>query len=118
MLGHRVRGVDGGPGTCVLCRTHEFRRTSMDRIRRLELFVRAVDTGSFANAAASFELTPSGVSRAIAELEKQPAVALFHRTKRQQVLTEEGSEHDQRGRDILERRDEVEGELANEPSSP
>ncbi len=90
----------------------------MDRIRRLELFVRAVDTGSFAKAAASFEITPSGVSRAIAELEKQLGVALFHRTTRHLVVTEEGSELYQRGREILEKLDEVEGALANEPSSP
>ena len=81
----------------------------MDRIRRLELFVRAVDTGSFAKAAASFEITPSGVSRAIAELEKQLGVALFHRTTRHLVVTEEGSELYQRGREILEKLDEVVG---------
>jgi DNA-binding transcriptional LysR family regulator len=90
----------------------------MDRIRRLELFVRAVDTGSFARAAASFEITPSAVSRAIAELEKQLGVALFHRTTRQLKVTEEGLELYQRGREILEKLDEVEGALANEPSAP
>jgi DNA-binding transcriptional LysR family regulator len=90
----------------------------MDRIRRLELFVRAVDTGSFAKAAASFEITPSAVSRAIAELEKQLGVALFHRTTRHLKVTEEGSELYQRGREILEKLDEVEGALAKEPSSP
>jgi LysR family transcriptional regulator, transcriptional activator for dmlA len=90
----------------------------MDRIRRLELFVRAVDTGSFAKAAASFEITPSGVSRAIAELEKQLGVALFHRTTRHLKVTDEGSDLYQRAREILEKLDEAEGALARVPGSP
>ena len=42
----------------------------MDRLRRFELLVRAVDAGSFAKAARSLELTTSAVSHAIAQLEK------------------------------------------------
>ena len=56
--------------------------------------------------------------RAISELEKQLGVALFHRTTRHLKVTEEGSELYQRGREILEKLDEVEGALAKEPSSP
>ncbi len=47
----------------------------MDRIRKIEIFVRTVDAGSFAKAAASLDLAPSAVSRAIADLEKQLGVA-------------------------------------------
>jgi DNA-binding transcriptional LysR family regulator len=50
----------------------------------------AVETGSFARAAASLGLTPSGVSRAIARLEERIEVRLFQRTARAVVLTDEG----------------------------
>ena len=57
----------------------------MDRLRRIELLVRAVDAGSFAKAARSLELTPSAVSHAIAQLEKELRVPLFYRTTHNRV---------------------------------
>ena len=41
-----------------------------------------VDSGSFARAADSLEMTPSGVSRAISRLEKRLGIRLFDRTTR------------------------------------
>lgn len=73
----------------------------MDRVRRIELLVRAADTGSFAKAARALDLTPSAVSHAIAELEKDLRVPMFHRTTRQLRLTEDGEAVYRRGRDIL-----------------
>lgn len=49
-----------------------------------------VDSGSFARAADSLDLTPSGVSRAIARLEQRLGIRLFDRTTRSVQLTDEG----------------------------
>lgn len=89
----------------------------MDRIRRIELLVRAVDAGSFAKAAQSLDLTPSAVSHAITELEKQLGVALFNRTTRQLKLTEDGEGIYQRGCDILRQIAELESEAGRAPKS-
>src|SRR6185369_3773540 len=66
------------------------RKETMDRMRRIELLVRAAEAGSFAKAARFLELDPSAVSHAIAELEKELKVTLFYRTTPQLRLTEEG----------------------------
>ncbi|NKI68223.1 LysR family transcriptional regulator [Collimonas pratensis] len=49
-----------------------------------------VDGGSFVQAAESLDMTPSGVSRAIARLEKRLGIRLFDRTTRSVTLTDEG----------------------------
>src|ERR1700756_3310466 len=48
------------------------------------------EAGSFARAAETLGLTPSGVSRAVARLEGRVGVRLFDRTPRAVTLTEEG----------------------------
>lgn len=54
-------------------------------------FVQVVQTGSFRRAGENLSLTQSGVSRAIARLEKQLGVRLLHRHGRAVSLTDEGS---------------------------
>src|SRR3989442_658396 len=80
----------------------------MDRIRRLEMLRCAADGGSFAAAAKSLEVSPSAVSKGIAELEQSLGVILFNRTKRQVQLTEDGRQVYEQARDILERVDALE----------
>lgn len=80
----------------------------MDRIRRIELLVRAAEAGSFARAARSLDLTPSAVSHAIADLEKGLGLSLFHRTTRQLRLTEGGEEIYERGCELLRQLAELE----------
>lgn len=75
----------------------------MDRVRQIEMAVRAADAGSFAKAAASLNVTPSAVSHAITDLEKRFHVTLFYRTTRQLKLTEDGEEFCRRDREILDR---------------
>jgi DNA-binding transcriptional LysR family regulator len=48
------------------------------------------ETGNFARAAEMLGLTPSGVSRAVARLERRVGVRLFNRNPREVILTEEG----------------------------
>lgn len=52
--------------------------------------VAVAETGSFARAAESMGLTPSGVSRAIARLEARLGIRLFDRNARATTLTEAG----------------------------
>jgi DNA-binding transcriptional LysR family regulator len=87
----------------------------MDRVRRIELLVRAADTGSFAKAARSLDLTPSAVSHAITELEKELRVPMFHRTTRQLRLTEDGEAVYRRGCDILRQLAELDSDVHRAP---
>ncbi len=80
----------------------------MDRMRRIELFVRAAEAGSFAKAARSLDLTPSAVSHAIADLEKGFGLPVFHRTTRQLRLTEEGEGLYEKGHELLRQLAELE----------
>ena len=74
----------------------------MSRIESMEdvlSFVRAAEAGSFATAATRLHLTRSAVGKAVARLEAQLGVRLFHRTTRKLSLTVEGTalfEHCQR----------------------
>src|SRR5687767_6561286 len=81
----------------------------MDRIRRIEMLVRAAEAGSFAKAARVLEVDPSAVSHAIADLERELRVTLFYRTTRQLRLTEDGEEIYRRGCDILRELSELDG---------
>jgi DNA-binding transcriptional LysR family regulator len=73
----------------------------MDYLSALRLFVRAVEVGSFSKAAAAANTQTSTVSRAIASLEEDLGVGLFHRTTRRSHLTEPGATFYERARDVL-----------------
>ncbi|HET9680087.1 MAG TPA: LysR family transcriptional regulator [Gammaproteobacteria bacterium] len=62
-------------------------------LNQITLFVRVVETGSFAEAARLLDLPRSSVSRGVAALEKSLGVRLLQRTTRQLNLTEEGREY-------------------------
>jgi DNA-binding transcriptional LysR family regulator len=87
----------------------------MDLVRRINILMRAADAGSFAKAASSLSLTPSAVSRAVAELETELRVTLMYRTTRQLRLTEEGEELYRRGREILDKVSDLEVVLSRLP---
>lgn len=61
-----------------------------DRLSGIEVFVQAVEAGSFALAADRLNLTRSAVGKSVARLEARLGVRLFHRTTRQQSLTDDG----------------------------
>lgn len=79
----------------------------MDYLSALHLFVRAVETGSFSKAAVAVNAKTSTVSRAIASLEHDLGVSLFHRTTRRSQLTEPGATFYEQARDVLRRLDEA-----------
>ncbi|MEO8281105.1 MAG: LysR family transcriptional regulator [Ideonella sp.] len=79
----------------------------MDRVRRLEMLIRAAEAGSFARAASLLQIDPSAVSHSISGLEKELGVRLFNRTTRQLSLTEEGQKVSDHARVILRELDAI-----------
>ncbi len=57
----------------------------------MQLFVQVVQEGSFSATARTLGITPSSVSRQIAQLEEALGARLFQRTTRKQSLTEAGN---------------------------
>ena len=84
----------------------------MEKLRRLEMVVRAAEAGSFSKAARTLDVTPSAVSHAVSDLEKELRVSVFYRTTRQLRLTQEGEAVFERGRAILDQLAELEGSVA------
>ena len=56
----------------------------------MSVFAAVVDGGSFAAAGEALDMSPPGVSRAIARLEARLGIRLFNRTTRSVNLTDEG----------------------------
>src|SRR5712664_1437242 len=82
--------------------THQSgRRGVMDRLGNLEAFVEAAELGSFTLAAERLRLSPSALSRRVAQLEEETGVRLFHRTTRAVRLSEEGRAFFERSRGAL-----------------
>lgn len=93
-----------------------------DVLNAIPVFVTVVESGNFASAAAILHVTRSAVGKTIARLEARLGVALFQRTTRRQLLTEEGEQFYLQCREALERireaeetlqrgKDEVQGRL-------
>lgn len=91
----------------------------LDRFRSMEVFVAAVDAGSFAAAAAQLGMTPQMVARYVQALEERLQATLLQRTTRRQSLTELGSQYYQRCVQLLrdaEAADALAQEAQSEPS--
>lgn len=67
----------------------------------MEVFVAAVDLGSFTAAANAFRMTPAMVSRHVTALEKRIGATLLTRTTRRQNLTEIGRSYYENCKQIL-----------------
>jgi DNA-binding transcriptional LysR family regulator len=79
----------------------------MDRITGLQLFVRAVESGSFSRAARDLNLTQPTVTKHVAALEAQLGVRLLSRNTRGLSLTEIGALYYDKCKLILEQFDEA-----------
>jgi DNA-binding transcriptional LysR family regulator len=79
----------------------------MDRLGNLEAFVEAAQRGSFTLAAERLQITPSAVSRRVAQLEDELGVSLFHRTTRALRLSDDGRAFFERACNALRELDEA-----------
>lgn len=59
-------------------------------LKGIDVFVAAVESENFTQAAARLSITPSAVGKSISRLEERLGVLLFRRTTRRQALTDEG----------------------------
>ena len=73
----------------------------MDRLTSMAVFVRAVDLGSFAAAAAARDLSAPMVGKPVRFLEERLGVRLLNRTTRRQSLTEFGQAYYERCKSVL-----------------
>lgn len=90
----------------------------MDQLIALNAFVQTAETGSFVAAARQLGLTASAIGKAVARLEEQFEVRLFHRNTRNMALTEEGRMFLERCRRIFAEMDAAREELAQTHTAP
>jgi DNA-binding transcriptional LysR family regulator len=81
----------------------------MDYLGARRMFVRAVEAGSFSKAAIATNTKTSTVSRAIASLEEDLGVSLFHRATRRAHLSEPGATFYEHAPGVLQGPEEVAG---------
>ncbi|NUP14313.1 MAG: LysR family transcriptional regulator [Polyangiaceae bacterium] len=73
----------------------------MDRLGNIEAFVEVAQLGNFTLAARRLRLSPSALSRRVAQLEHEVGVPLLHRTTRAVRLSEDGRVFFERARAAL-----------------
>lgn len=73
----------------------------MDRLGAMNVFVRAVDLGSFSAAAEALQMSPQLVGKQVGQLEAHLGVQLLNRTTRRQSLTDFGIAFYDRAKVIL-----------------
>lgn len=88
----------------------------MDRLNELSCFVAVVETGGFSKAARQRGVTQGMVSKAVAALESRLGVALFHRSTRQVIVTEEGRAYYERCSPLLEELEAVSAQTTRSSS--
>jgi DNA-binding transcriptional LysR family regulator len=73
----------------------------MDRLTAMEVFVRAVESGSFSAAGQTFQMSSQLVGKHVQKLEQHLGVQLLHRSTRRQSLTDFGRSFYERAKIIL-----------------
>jgi DNA-binding transcriptional LysR family regulator len=90
----------------------------MDRLTSMAVFVKAVDLGSFAAAAAALDLSGPMVGKHVRFLEERLGVRLINRTTRRQSLTDFGRGYYERCRMILAEAEAADALAADQLSEP
>ncbi|PDT47724.1 MULTISPECIES: LysR family transcriptional regulator [Sinorhizobium] len=90
----------------------------MDRLTSMAVFVKAVDLGSFAAAAAALDLSGPMVGKHIRFLEERLGVRLINRTTRRQSLSDFGRAYYERCRVILAEAEASDALAADQLSEP
>lgn len=93
-------------------------RAMKTTLEEMQAFVAVVDGGSITAAADRLDQTVSGISRALARLEKKLDTTLLRRTTRRTELTEEGQAFLQRTRAILASIEDAEEHMAARRQQP
>lgn len=81
---------------------------AMDRLRAMEVFVKAVEAGSLSGAATQLDIANASVTTMLHHLEAHLGVTLLHRSTRHIRLTEDGAAYYERCKAILGAIDEAE----------
>ncbi|TPJ76286.1 LysR family transcriptional regulator [Mesorhizobium sp. B2-6-2] len=90
----------------------------MDRLESMEAFVKAVDLGSFAAAAAALDLSGPMVGKHVRFLEERLGMRLINRTTRRQSLTDFGRAYYERCRIVLAEAQATDALAADQLSEP
>jgi DNA-binding transcriptional LysR family regulator len=90
----------------------------MDRLGAMRIFVSVAKLGSFTEAARRLQLSPSVVTRSIAQLEDQLGLTLLLRTTRSLRLTEQGELYLESCQQILQDVDSAERTARGENAEP
>lgn|SRR5438552_1328644 len=90
----------------------------MDRLESMEVFVKAVDLGSFAAAAAALDLSGPMVGKHVRFLEERLGVRLINRTTRRQSLTDFGRAYYERCRIVLAEAEAADALATDQLSEP
>lgn len=91
---------------------------SLDRLLAMTVFVKVVEQGSFAKAAARLNMSTSAVSRHVAELEAHLTTRLLNRTTRRISLTESGQAYFERALHLLADLEEAEAVVSSNTVTP
>src|SRR5580700_5114175 len=90
----------------------------MDHLGAMRVFVSVAKLGSFAEAARRLQLSPSVVTRSVAQLEDQLGLTLLLRTTRSLRLTERGELYLESCEQILQDVDSTERQVRGEDAEP
>src|SRR5260370_29648917 len=90
----------------------------MDRLKKMRVFSRVVEAGSFTAAAQHLNTTTAYASRAVSDLEAHLRTRLLNRTTRRIALTEAGERYLQRCEQILAYVDQAEAEAGDAQAKP
>lgn len=91
---------------------------ALDRLLAMTVFVKVVEQGSFAKAAARLSMSTSAVSRHVAELEAHLTTRLLNRTTRRISLTESGQAYFERALHLLADMEETEAMVSSSTVAP
>src|ERR1700722_16296849 len=90
----------------------------MDQLQTMRTFVAVASLGSFAEAARQLRLSPSVVTRSVADLEDRLGLVLLNRTTRSVRLTERGEIFLDSCRQVLEDIEGAERRVRGEDAEP
>jgi LysR family transcriptional regulator, regulator for bpeEF and oprC len=90
----------------------------MDKLRAIRYFNLAVQTGSFAAAARTLEVSTPAITQLVAALEKSVGTPLLHRTTRGVRLTSDGARYHEVCRVLTNELDGIEKQLGSRSAQP